>query len=134
MTDRPRPWAPIFAGAILVAVPAVLALTGRSARDVLRGFVLAEALIVLIMLTGALYGVVKRTLSRRQPPLAREIQTGHACHLTAEIIALIVFMDFSVHRIGKPMIDWHTPFLQVFLWFLLLAWFLMERKAWRPMS
>lgn len=134
LTDRPTPWGPIAAGVVIVAAPVVAIVVDDHAINALRSFVLAQGLVLFCMWAYTLYGVVGRVLTKRQPQLAREIQLGHACHLFAELIALILFMDFSVHRLGKATLDWHTPLLQGYLWMLLLAWQLMERKAWRPMS
>jgi hypothetical protein len=132
---RKRPWGVVVPSVVVFVVAPLVALAfSDEPRDVIRSFVLSQATIVFCLFSYSLYNVLRRMAIRPQSQFEREIQRGHACNLLAELMFLALFMEFSFKRLGKPMIDWHTPFLQAVVWLLLLAWLWMERRHWRPLS
>jgi hypothetical protein len=131
--NRPRPWIVIPCAIVLILAPLLAFLVRDIPLDALRFFVLAQAGCMAVLFSYAFYRALDRAL-RRAPLLSHELAKGHACGLAMQLLSLAIFIEFSVHRIGHHVLDWHTPFLQLLLWLMLLQWIWMERKNWRPLS
>lgn len=133
--ERGRPWVIIPIVAVLVAAPLLAVLTRDIKLDALRYFVITQGCVVSVLFAYALYKTAGRALAMKPSPLLeQEISRGHAVGLTTQLMSLSIFIEFSIKRIGHATLDWHTPFLQLLLWLMLLQWIWMERKNWRPLS
>lgn len=133
--NRPRPWVIIPIIVVLAAAPLLAVFTRDLHLDILRYFVIAQGCVIFGLFSYALYKALARALHRKPKPLLnQEISRGHACGLFTQLMSLSIFIELSIKRIGHSNLDWHTPFLQLLLWLMLLQWIWMERKNWRPLS
>jgi hypothetical protein len=123
----------ILVASLLGAIFAAVSLDANP-RDGLRIFVLAQAAIVLGLYSQALYNVIMRVRHPGSDKVTNEVRRGHLCMLLAIFVLLIEEILRVIQRIGKPVINWRTPLLQLALWLLFLGWLWLERREWQPES
>lgn len=117
----------------LVTIPLLAIPVASTGYDVLRVFVLLQSLVIIAIQLNTISGNVQRAvLSTRsnppQPVVVRTLRWAYTARVSTSLIFTIAMGVGTVHRLGNPVLDWHTPLLQLCLLLLALAWGFMDRR------
>jgi len=115
----------------LFVAPVIVGFQSDTDYDIIRSFVITEAVIVCLLYLGAFAKSAYAMAHQRILHTATEgVVVGSMLRDLGIVLILVEQIVASAQRLGNPVFNARTPILQFALLLFLLSWMLIERREW----